>query len=531
LSTSRAIKTRRRHNSTVKALQSEVSNLQSQIGDRPQNYGYYPDVGSDGSKYLDGIIASGSSILFDSATARNNTRVLEFKSPALRSIINRSVGTVIGRGLKARSEPKHKILGITPEQAQEWGENVDIRYDLYCRDKKSVANGNNNVYQEMKLIYRCQDRDGESFVRFKYSKKQGNQSPLQITTLDPAQINGDGFIDTFGTQYTQKDGTIKPVKIPAKGPRSGRTMMLHGFSTEYPGAGRGLSKYISTLQNFQDLNSYRTAVLKKAQSQASDAYAIENSINDPSNPREGEQTNFPAGLYGATVPPDSEPTVATAKDGRLFCPSPELSNQQPGTTMITNMRRGDTIRSIKETSPGDNYKDYITIESETYAAANNIPESIAKFRFQDSFSAQKGETMLYWDTEVLPKVDEFASDFPNPHREAWLSEEIAAGRIQAPGWSDPVKRQAWLACVWLGVVMPDDISKTTKAIIEAAKYNLVSLSDAALGFNGSDIKSNAAKNAVDFPAITPDPHEDTEPEPMDENAVRDIVQDGQNGNE
>lgn len=509
------------------------------------NYAYYPDYASDGSKYLAGIIASGSSITFDASLVRANVRMGEFKSPQLRSIINRFVGTVIGRGLKARSEPKSEILGITPEQAEAWAEDVDTRYNLFCKDKKSVANETNNLYQESKLIYRYMKRDGEMFVRFLYRKTSESQSPLQIVTIDPGQIAGDGFIDTSGVQYyaedgiirdefgketdyvvniTQKDGTIQPVVIPAKGRRSGRTMMIHGYSPEYAGVGRGLSTFVSSLQNFQDLSAYEAASLLKAKNQASDAYAIENDINAPGNPREGESTTFPAGAYSPILTAPT-PTTATAKDGTLFYLQPELSNQQPGSTVITNMNRGDRIKSIKQTAPHEDYEAFVNFLSETLAGSNNQPGSISKMRFQDSFSAQKGETLLYWDTVVLPEIDEFASDFNNPHREAWLSEEIAAGRIQAPGWSDPIKRQAWLSCRWLGVVMPDDISKTMKATIEAARYNLISLSDAALKHNGSDIKTNAAKNARDFPEITPDPHQDTGNEPIDEDQAKQIIED------
>lgn len=519
---------------------------------RPVNYhgggGYY----SDGSKYIAGIIASGSSILFDAQTIRLNTRLLEFKSPHLRAIINRSVGTVIGRGLKARSQPRFKILGITPEEAEAWAEDVDSRYDMHCRDKRSVANGSNNFYQETKLIYRYRKRDGEYFVRFIYRKQPNGQSPLQVITLDPAQIDGEGFVDTYGIQYLaqdgiirdefgketayivniqQQDGTIKPERVPATGRRSNRTMMIHGFSPEYAGAGRGISPFAGTLQNFQDLNSYEQSSLTKAKAQNSEAFAIENDINAPGNPREGEATNFTAQVYGGDTTDPTNSVYLTAPDGSMFCPVPELSNQQPGSTMITNMGRGDKIRSIKSTAPADNYADYVGFASETNSGAENMPLSIAKMRFQDSFSAQKGETLLYWDTVVTPEIEEFVSDCPGPHREAWLSEEIAAGRIQAPGWSDPIKRQAWLSCRWLGVVMPDDISKTYKAKIELAKYNISSLEDEALNFNGSDVRTNAAKNARDFPEITPDPHESTEPEPIDEDTAREIVQDENNVNE
>lgn len=48
----------------------------------------------------------------------------------------------------------------------------------------------------------------------------------------------------------------------------------------------------------------------------------------------------------------------------------------------------------------------------------------------------------------------FSRDFCQPVYEAWLTEAIVRGRVQAPGFfSDPVKRAAWCNSEWFGPVM------------------------------------------------------------------------------
>jgi capsid protein len=95
--------------------------------------------------------------------------------------------------------------------------------------------------------------------------------------------------------------------------------------------------------------------------------------------------------------------------------------------------------------------------------------------------------------------EEMAADFLDPVYESWLSEEIAAGRISCPGWSDYRLRAAWLCCEWAGSPMPNiDPQKSAEADRAYVELGAQTLDDVARNFNGSSGKANRAKNARMF---------------------------------
>jgi capsid protein len=124
-------------------------------------------------------------------------------------------------------------------------------------------------------------------------------------------------------------------------------------------------------------------------------------------------------------------------------------------------------------------------------------------RFNNNYSASRATLILCWRVANIWR-DEMAADFLDPVYEMWLSEEIASGRISAPGWSDYRLRAAWLNCEWSGSPMPSiDPSKMADADRAYVEMGAQTLDDVARNYNGSSGKANRAKNArqyMDLPA-------------------------------
>jgi capsid protein len=141
------------------------------------------------------------------------------------------------------------------------------------------------------------------------------------------------------------------------------------------------------------------------------------------------------------------------------------------------------------------------------SAATGIPLEVVLMRFSNNYSASRGTLILFWRTVMMWR-DEWATDDGNPVFEMWLSEEIAAGRIQAPGFSDPRLRAAWLHCTWRGAPIPDiDPSKTAKARREYLSMALTTGEREARDLNGSDFESNKAQIEHEYEAEVPPPWE------------------------
>ena len=98
------------------------------------------------------------------------------------------------------------------------------------------------------------------------------------------------------------------------------------------------------------------------------------------------------------------------------------------------------------------------------------------------------------------------ADLNNTVYEMFLSEVIAAGRISAPGWSDPRLRAAWLNARWIGVPMPNiDPQKTAVADTKYAELGAQTLDRIARNFNGSSGKANRAKLKREYGELPPSP--------------------------
>jgi len=127
-----------------------------------------------------------------------------------------------------------------------------------------------------------------------------------------------------------------------------------------------------------------------------------------------------------------------------------------------------------------------------------MPLEVLLIKFNSNYSASRAALIMFWRQAQIWR-DEMAADFLNPVYESWLSEEIAAGKITAPGWSDFRLRAAWLSCEWAGSPMPNiDPNATADSDLKYASMGAQTLDDIARNFNGSSGKANRIKNARQF---------------------------------
>ena len=82
----------------------------------------------------------------------------------------------------------------------------------------------------------------------------------------------------------------------------------------------------------------------------------------------------------------------------------------------------------------------------------------------------------------------FNKQFNRPIYEAWLSEAVATGRIEAPGFfDDPAIRKAWCGCMWMGVSMGHvDPLKEVNAAEKRIANNISTQEQEASEYNGND---------------------------------------------
>jgi capsid protein len=199
---------------------------------------------------------------------------------------------------------------------------------------------------------------------------------------------------------------------------------------------------------------------------------------------------------------------------------PEATIRQPGSVLVANLRRGDKLNYLKDTSPGTEYEMFEKNFFASIASSVGWAEEVVRKRFSNNYSASRATLILIW-REANIQREEMTSDFCDPSYEMWLAEDIAAGRTMAPGWSDPYLRQAWLCCEWSGAPMPNIDPKETAAADQLyIGLGAQTPDDVARNLNGSSGKANRMKNARQLAELTPVPWSKAapavEPEPESE---------------
>jgi capsid protein len=476
---------------------------------------HYRDSRSGGAQWPYGVANRGMARTLNHRLMLMNGRDAYHDSVQARSIVSRKADNTAGVGLRVEPTPIAAVLGITPEAAQEWGRDVGYRHDLYMRDKKQNRSETMTGYQSQHFYITSKERDNDVFTRLYYSADRGLQNPLQFEFIDPTQIRGDAITNTGFPYYKFDDGierddrgreqaykiwivkadkTLEAITVPAKGPKSKRRFMLHGFTPEYAGQARGYSPLGFAIQKFENITDLEASHIKKAIQQSSIFMTNENADLDPGDPTLGVDGGHDAGPsqtaseYGASAEPSTE--ALNVDPHVLRMQGAEI--REAGSVIMIAPQRGDKLKPFAGMAPADSFDKFVDSFTAHLSAATGMPIEVLLMRFNQNYSASRATLILFWRKVVIDR-EEMAADYLNPHYEMWLSEEIAAGRIQAPGWSDPVLRAAWLNCAWVGMPLPDiDPSKTAKAAEIRTALGHQTGKRGAREFNGSDFDVNAA---------------------------------------
>lgn len=500
----------------------------------PGPYRYSGRV-TTGEKWPNGLSASGTGAVIHHTLTRRNARTAMQDSVQARSVVTRTADTVADGGLRLELCPNADILGISKEEATEKGRDISMRFHLYASDVKAHRAEQFNFYRAQGHWAFFRQRDNDQFVRLYYTEDDSRlQNPLQFEFIDADQIRGDAFTNLYGFnvatttngfQYLlfdgierddrgrenaykvwtrNPDGTYGSTRVPATYP-GGRRGMIHGFEGEYAGQGRGYTRLAHAIQEFENITDFSAAVIKKAINQSCIVGFIEPSKEeDAVNPFEGVLTNQGAGPAQSLFSSNSalaSGAVSTANPSTELAAGidtcyqvPEATFDTPGSMFVASLTKGSKITFPANTAPGDSYGDFVGDFAGYIAASLNIPLEVVLMKFGQNYSASRATLLLFWDVVRQERIY-MAAQFLNPVVEMWLAGEIAAGRIQCPGWSDPRMRAAWLNCTWVGGGPPDiDPAKSVKARRDAIELGITNADREARDHNGSSAADNIAAN-------------------------------------
>ena len=438
----------------------------------PQAKGYSHGGASYSKRAMRGfVVQSGSpseDIDANNYTLRQRSRILYQSAPVATAALKRQRTNIVGPGLKLKSTIDRDVLGLTKEEAEEWQRHVQREFSIWADDKRNCdATGVNNFYSMQQLVALAWPMSGDVFALVNRAKPdrwcpyslrlhiieadrvrtpqvggalyggtvQSNPLLTNLTALkftngnyiyDGVEVDPSGAIVAYwvANNYPfQFDGELtKLVRVEAYGRRTGLPNILHVMDAERPEQYRGVPYLAQAIEPLLQLNRYTDAELTAAVVQSfftafvtTEAGGNEMPYNEVGNPLEPEVSKDP-------------------------------NEYELGAGTINILEPGEDIKMASSTHPNSGFKEFVLAMCEQVGAALEIPADLLLMSFNSSYSASRAALLEAWKGFRMRR-EWLANDFCRPVYELWLTEAVASGRVQAPGFlTDPAIRRAYLQC-------------------------------------------------------------------------------------
>ncbi len=495
---------------------------------RPQNKGYGEAGASWRKRAVKGFNApSGSShedIDFNNYTLRQRSRMLYMAAPVATSAIKTNRTNVVGVGLRLKSRIDREVLGLTPEQAEEWQKTTEWEFNLWAKDKRACdATGMNNFYglQQLALVSWLLSGDCIGLIKqypvtrlLPYSLRvhliesdriatpggYGSGGSVTYTTgrnpdngntiYDGVEVDSNGMVVAYHirSNYPFELGapTTTWARVLAYQEHTGLPNVLHIIDTERPDQYRGVSYLAQVIEPLLQIRRYTESELMAA--------VVE---------------SFYTAFIKTEAPTDENPFNQTDPDVPGEPKGPNDYSMGPG--QVNVMAPGESVEFANPTHPNGSFDKFVAAISAQVGAALEVPADLLLKQFNSSYSASRAALLEAWKAFKMRR-EWLADDFCRPCYEVWMSEAVARGRIYAPGFFDnPTIRAAYLGSEWLGPSQGQlDPVKEITAEILACSEGFSTHEQSTIRLNGGQWDANVEQLQRENEKLggnAPDPHQ------------------------
>ena len=435
-------------------------------------------------------------------TLRQRGRLMYMGNPVATSAVKTHRTNSIGLGLKLNPRPDIEYLGLSQEEATEWARKVKREFSLWASHKEACdAIGMNDFYEFQQMILTSWLTSGDVFILIQQReptpfrpyrlRMRAIEADLVTTPMaaggvggtsgkdpksgnriyDGVEVDSNGMVVAYHVcnKYPFESSTtsIETKRIKAYGDKTGLPNVLHLMNSERPDQYRGVSYLAPVIIQLLQINRYTESELTAA---LIDSY-------------------FTAYIQ-TTAPEGENPFNETAPMGDSEA-STDPNEYEMGPGQVNFLQPGENVVLADPKRPASGFSAFVEAICTQIGAALEIPREILLKQFTASYSASRGALLEAWKTFKMYRTW-FVNDFCNPIYELWLTEAVATGRIEAPGFlTDPAAHEAWLGAEWIGPSQGQlDPIKEINAEILACEHGFSTHEDSALRINGSDFTSN-----------------------------------------
>ena len=397
-------------------------------------------------------------------TMRQRGRMLYMAAPVATAAINTNRTSVVGSGLQMRCAINRDILGISPEREKEWQKRTEAEFRLWAENSKNCdALGMNNFYSLQQIALKSWLTSGDVFALFKHYDVNRNQpyslrvhlieadrvcTPLGMRNIKPTEgvnpvtknkihdgveVDGNGQVLAYhicsvfpGEMYfTEAEWT----RVEAYGEKTGMPNIVHIMESERPDQYRGVSYLAPVVETLLQQRRYTESELTRALVQS-----------------------FITAWITTETPSADEFSLNETGGEPISDVSTDENEYEMGPGQINQLRPGENVVLGNPQIPTAGFEVFMKTICRLVGSALELPYDVLMKEFNSSYSASRGALQQAWEMFRMRR-SWFVNNFCKPVYETWLSEAVARGRINAPGFfSDPLIRAAWCGARWDGPV-------------------------------------------------------------------------------
>lgn len=435
--------------------------------------------------------------------ARRLSRIAHGQSPAAQSLIGRFTDLVYGPRLELQSSPLWDLIPNSPpdneagnEARQKIIKNIEQRWRLFAKSKKSDYTQNKNHYQRSRSNFEKLLLDGEYFILCRYSQSR-KRNPLTTQYIAPENIQrtsssvvGDNK-EIDGIEYDSKGiavayhiyspSTGKSTRVLKEGPKSGRTFVIHNKL----GDGlRGVGLLVGIITELTKLSDFQALEIQAAVINAIFAVWVETEIGG-----ETKSVVDKAGITRSTGPTTTN--VREPWNGAEFAAQLNGTEFTQGGVIAQNLGEGQKLHSFDTKRPTANFEQFYKTVSRSLFAAKGMSEDVAHFDPQSSYSAIRTNLLILWNKIMTLRFDH-SNDYEDVIYRMWLWGEIDNGNIDINvNYQDEFIQDAFSNATWTGPARPDiDPQKSANAHEMESKNGWKTDSQIASERGGGDFDEN-----------------------------------------
>lgn len=416
--------------------------------------------------------------------------------------------SVVGWGIQPKPKIDGQLLGMTDAERDEWERNTLREFRLWAENPMCDAERSKDFYTMQQLAFRSELMSGDVFVLF--GMKTNARTPYQMVIrileadristpdtngdsestetegggriVDGVEINSEGEVIRYHIAnrhplLENATQTLSWQAIDVFGKETGSPNILHIMTHERPEQRRGIPFCAAQIEQIKQLDRYITSELAaNVVSSMLTAFIV------------SSEDDGKAGMEDAV----NDEEKVTEDEYKI-----ELA---PGA--IYDLPPGKTIKEINPIRSNSAFESFISTLETIIGASMEIPKEVLTKKYESNYTAARGALLDFWRTVRVYRTA-FNNSFNQPIYEQWLSEAVALGRIDAPGFfDDPAVRQAWCGCIWMGASMGHvDPLKEVNAAEKRIQLNISTEEQEASEYNGNDWNANVRQRRKEISAL------------------------------